>query len=179
MTYPPPINGVGNPNGGLNIGQREPLASPDQFPCRGYHSLLGSGAGAAVAKWDVGSQQLFKITGAPPPEKFSASHGGGSCQVSFSTDGGNTFRVVKSFIGSCPSLHDEKNVNPQDQAAHGTPVLNGFPFTVPNDLPTGPALFAWTWYVVCRRPLVSRSNMVIGSTTSSVHTSSPQSMATD
>lgn len=154
MSEPPPINAVGNPNGGKGEDQRAPLEGPEQFPCRGYQSLLGSGAGAAVAQWDVGSEQLFKVFGAPPPS-FQASHGGGSCQVSFSTDGGKTFRVVKSFIGDCPSLNDQANVNPEDNAAHGTPVSNGFPFTVPKDLPTGPALFAWTWYVFSHKTITS------------------------
>lgn len=142
MSDPPPINALGN-KFGKGEDQREPLMGPEQFPCRGYGSSLGSGAGQTVAQWEAGSTQKFKTFGAPAPS-FQASHGGGSCQVSFSTDLGKTFKVVKSFIGGCPSLPDGGNVG--NGEAHGTHIVNGYPFKVPKDLPTGPILFAWTWF---------------------------------
>jgi hypothetical protein len=63
------------------------------------------------------------------------NHYGGSCQVGFSTDGGNTFHVVTSYEGNCP--HRNNGDGPQGQ---------DFDFTVPADLPAGVQLFAWIWY---------------------------------
>ncbi|RPA89620.1 hypothetical protein L873DRAFT_1839195 [Choiromyces venosus 120613-1] len=54
------------------------------------------GAGKSVATWPAGSNQAFSLAG-------GATHGGGSCQVSLSYDNGETFKVIKSFIGNCPS----------------------------------------------------------------------------
>src|SRR6202020_1768007 len=44
-------------------------------------------------------------------------------------DGGKSFNVIHSWIGSCPLSSGED-----------------FSFTVPSDAPTGAAMFAWTWY---------------------------------
>lgn len=67
------------------------------------------------------------ITGAS--EGVSANHGGGSCQISLSTDGAKTFAVLKSIIGNCPTS--------------GTSNLD---FTIPADAPTGNHVLAWTWH---------------------------------
>ncbi|KAI5847385.1 hypothetical protein DFP73DRAFT_630657 [Morchella snyderi] len=92
-----------------------------QFPCKQYHKDFARGAGRSVATWPAGSMQSFRTEGA-------AVHGGGSCQVSLSFDEGKTFRVIKSWIGSCP--------------AENTP----FNFAIPSAAPSGAALFAWTWF---------------------------------
>lgn len=65
---------------------------------------------------------------------YGGNHYGGSCQIGFSIDGGNTFRVVISYEGNCP--HRNGGEDPTGQQ---------FPFKVPHDLPNGEALFAWTW----------------------------------
>lgn len=67
------------------------------------------------------------ITGAS--EGASANHGGGSCQISLSTDGAKTFTVLQSIIGNCPTS--------------GTSNLD---FTIPADAPTGNHVLAWTWH---------------------------------
>lgn len=67
------------------------------------------------------------ITGAS--EGSSANHGGGSCQISLSTDGAKTFTVLQSIIGNCPTT--------------GTSTLD---FTIPNDAPAGDHVLAWTWH---------------------------------
>ncbi|KAI4520094.1 hypothetical protein K525DRAFT_204522, partial [Schizophyllum commune Loenen D] len=59
----------------------------------------------------------------------SAIHEGGSCQLSISEDGGSTFKVVKSFIGNCPS-------------STGPVTMD---FTVPSDVASGDIVFAWSW----------------------------------
>lgn len=100
---------------------RSPLNKDgSNFPCKGYH-LDPAAEVAAVEEWAAGSEQSFTMnTG-------SAFHGGGSCQASISEDNGATFKVVKSFIGNCPT--DGGN----------------FKFTVPKETKTGRVLFAWTW----------------------------------
>ena len=57
----------------------------------------------------------------------SATHGGGSCQFSLSYDGGSTWAVIHSIIGGCP-------------------LNSAYTFSVPNNIPSGNALFAWTWF---------------------------------
>jgi hypothetical protein len=59
----------------------------------------------------------------------SATHGGGSCQLSMSFDGGMEFKVIKSMEGGCPNAKE-------------------YSFTVPPELGKGgkkTGLFAWTW----------------------------------
>lgn len=67
------------------------------------------------------------ITGSTPDG--SANHGGGSCQISLSTDGAKTFTVLQSIVGNCP--------------AAGTSQLD---FTIPADAPAGDHVLAWTWH---------------------------------
>ncbi|KAL1964506.1 hypothetical protein VTN77DRAFT_6932 [Rasamsonia byssochlamydoides] len=57
----------------------------------------------------------------------SATHGGGSCQLSLSYDNGATFHVIQSMEGGCP-------------------LTTTYNFTVPRDAANGHALFAWTWF---------------------------------
>jgi hypothetical protein len=57
----------------------------------------------------------------------SATHGGGSCQFSLSYDGGNTWAVIHSIIGGCP-------------------LNSAYTFSVPSGVPSGNALFSWSWF---------------------------------
>lgn len=90
------------------------------FPCKGYH-LDPTPEITAVEVWAAGSEQSFTMIG------NSAVHGGGSCQASISEDNGVTFKVVKSYIGNCPTAG------------------GNFKFNVPKETKTGRVLFAWTW----------------------------------
>ncbi|KAI9712546.1 MAG: hypothetical protein M1812_006855 [Candelaria pacifica] len=125
MANPPALKSISNKN---TVSPDYSLTSPlmadgSDYPCKGYHKLLGTPEGAAVASWAAGSSQHFTLQG-------GASHSGGSCQASLSFDGGKSFKVVKSFIGDCP-------------AANG----GDFSFTVPTHVPSNAtALFAWTWF---------------------------------
>ncbi|KAJ4403633.1 hypothetical protein N0V82_010627, partial [Gnomoniopsis sp. IMI 355080] len=76
---------------------------------------------------NCGSKANMTITGAS--EGSSANHGGGSCQISLSTDGAKTFTVLQSIIGNCPTS--------------GTSNLD---FSIPADAPTGNHVLAWTWH---------------------------------
>ncbi|KAK0619655.1 hypothetical protein B0T14DRAFT_405896, partial [Immersiella caudata] len=100
-----------------------PIGSLGKWPCKGYQNLLGTPQGIPVRSWSAGETYSFTLGG-------SAIHGGGSCQASISTDGGNSFKVVRSYIGNCPS---------------GTGA--SYQFKLPSDTPSSDnALFAWTWY---------------------------------
>lgn len=131
LAYPAPFNAFNNPH---RTTPKDPYlqypydcCGPGarwKCPWRGYHSLSGTPDGQPTS----GSQQNWSTTGI-------GNHYGGSCQVGFSVDGGETFRVSTSYEGNCP--HRDAGNGPEGQ---------DFTFTVPHDLPTGFQLFAWTWF---------------------------------
>ncbi|KAK3699181.1 hypothetical protein LTR37_016542 [Vermiconidia calcicola] len=101
----------------IDYSMTEPLnADGSNFPCKGYQN---DGPMPPVATYTAGS--IYNIT-----LEGSATHGGGSCQLSLSYDNGATFRVIKSMIGGCP-------------------LTSSYDFTIPSYAPAGKALFAWTW----------------------------------
>jgi len=124
MADPPALRSESNPfttNPDYSI--TTPLGGMNKWPCKGYHTLLGTPQGTPVKTWTAGQTYTFSIQGGAP-------HGGGSCQASISTDGGNTFKVIHSYIGGCPSGSDST-----------------FKFRLPADTPSSDgALFSWTWY---------------------------------
>ncbi|CAG7558056.1 unnamed protein product [Fusarium equiseti] len=125
MTYPPPFKSKKNPyaNGDIDYSMTSPLSgSGSNFPCKGYHTLFGTAAGAPTATWTAGNSYNIEIQG-------GADHSGGSCQASLSFDGGSKWIVIQSWIGNCP-------ISP----------LSTFKFTLPIDTPAGNALFAWSWF---------------------------------
>lgn len=63
------------------------------------------------------------------------NHWGGSCQVGFSVDNGTTFQVATSYEGNCPNRNGGNGADGQN-----------FNFTVPKDMPSGQAIFAWMWF---------------------------------
>ncbi|KAL2680176.1 hypothetical protein IWX47DRAFT_240135 [Phyllosticta citricarpa] len=140
LGYPPPFQAGNNPHktGEGDSTYNAPMGCcgyNNTAICRGYLDLLGTPAGASVATWKAGSTATFSLTGEPSAalNDLGDTHYGGSCQVGFSTDGGKTFRVAASYEGNCPHRKDSANSG-QD-----------FTFTVPQDMPDGDAVFAWTW----------------------------------
>jgi len=100
-----------------------PLKDLSEFPCKGFlDDLKFSFDGDLVVEWPAGSSQTATIVD-------EAFHNGGSCQLSISYDQGQTFRVIKSFEGNCPTK--------------GSDTLD---FTVPADAKAGKAIFGWTWF---------------------------------
>ncbi|KAF8418077.1 hypothetical protein EV426DRAFT_705993 [Tirmania nivea] len=97
-----------------------PLApNGSNYPCKGYNKDL-SGVDS-VETYTAG--QSYSIT-----LKGSATHMGGSCQISLSYDNGATFEVIHSMVGGCP-------------------LKSSYDFTIPEDAPNGKkALLAWTWF---------------------------------
>lgn len=86
------------------------------FPCKGYQN---DGPALPITTYTPGSTYNMTLSG-------SATHGGGSCQLSLSYDNGGSFRVIKSMVGGCPlqSIYD---------------------FMIPSYMPGGDALLAWSW----------------------------------
>lgn len=120
MSNPYPIRSPLNPNGDeakKDYSYTSPLdPSGANFPCKGYQN----DAFVSVATYKPGSQYDMSLSG-------SATHGGGSCQISLSYDTGKTFTVIESMEGGCP-------------------LTSNYTFTVPSDAPSGQALLAWTWF---------------------------------
>jgi hypothetical protein len=106
--------------------------SGSDFPCKAVPYTV-----ATMNNWEVGSQQSISFTG-------TAVHGGGSCQVSVTTDKEPTkeskWKVIYSIEGGCPAA-TEGNLDQNGPSLDGT-----FPFTVPSELPNGEMTVAWTWF---------------------------------
>ncbi|KAB5583619.1 hypothetical protein GE09DRAFT_1198374 [Coniochaeta sp. 2T2.1] len=128
LMYPPPLKSKFNPfakaAGNIDSDMTSPLpASGGNNPCKGYQSLLGTPEGASVATFSPGGKYNLTIEG-------GAFHEGGSCQASLSYDKGQTFTVIQSWVGECPT------------SSGGT-----WDFTVPDDAPEGKdVLLQWQWY---------------------------------
>ncbi|KAF4449786.1 hypothetical protein F53441_6981 [Fusarium austroafricanum] len=109
-------------------------ASGSDFPCKG---LTNDGSSDNVYK--QGSTQELSFTG-------QAVHGGGSCQISLTTDKNPTknsvWKVIKSIEGGCPSRTATGNLG--DNAAAPNP--DKYDFTIPKELAAGDYTLAWTWF---------------------------------
>jgi hypothetical protein len=122
MVWPPPIRSRFNKfTTSADYDMTSPLsASGSNFPCKGYHTLYDTKQGQSVVTWQPGQTYNWTLTG-------SATHSGGSCQVSLSYDRGSTWTVLHSYIGGCP-------------------LKPTWTFNLPSDAPQGDALFAFSWY---------------------------------
>lgn len=104
-------------NGPKDYSYTNPLsASGSDFPCKGY----ANDPFQSVADYTAGKTYELAITG-------SATHGGGSCQISLSYDKGKSFHVIHSMLGGCP-------------------LKQSYNFQIPTDAPSGQALLVWTWF---------------------------------
>lgn len=95
-------------------------ADGSDFACKGYQ---WNTPWTSVATYEAGKSYNMTLKG-------SATHGGGSCQLSLSCDGGIKFKVIKSIVGGCP-------------------LQNRYPFTIPEEFAKtskATCLFAWTWF---------------------------------
>jgi len=96
-------------------------ADGSDFACKGYQ---WNTPWTTVATYEAGKSYNMTLKG-------SATHGGGSCQLSLSCDGGIKFKVIKSIMGGCP-------------------LQSSYPFTIPEEFARtskATCLFAWTWFV--------------------------------
>ncbi|ORY19854.1 hypothetical protein BCR34DRAFT_471561 [Clohesyomyces aquaticus] len=98
--------------------------SASQFPCKSQNGFTVS----TMNSMAVGEKQTVSFKG-------TAVHGGGSCQLSVTTDtepnANSKFKVIMSIEGGCPGVSDK---------------TNEYDFTLPASIPNGKATFAWTWF---------------------------------
>jgi hypothetical protein len=114
-------------SGHMILANPVPFGDPDNsplkpdgsdFPCKNIVSPVKT-----MNNWPAGSQQTLEFKG-------SATHEGGSCQLSVTKDKAPTaasvWKVILSVEGGCP--------------------LAPVPFTVPKEIPDGELTAAWTWF---------------------------------
>ena len=123
MIQPPPY---GNPN-------NSPLdAQGANFPCKAT-----SNSGGTVTTMPIGSKQTLKFQG-------GAVHGGGSCQVSLTTDNPATknskWMVIHSIVGGCPARDSAGNIGDNAQAIDP----DTYDYTIPQGITPGTYTLAWT-----------------------------------
>ena len=124
MAQPPPY---GSPN-------NSPLeAGGSNFPCKST-----TNSGGPVTNMAVGSQQTLQFKG-------EAVHGGGSCQISLTTDNPATknskWMVIHSIIGGCPARNAAGNLG--EDANQLDP--DTYKYTIPTGINPGTYTLAWTW----------------------------------
>ncbi|KAJ8114031.1 hypothetical protein OPT61_g3989 [Boeremia exigua] len=103
--------------------------SGSNFPCQGSSYEI-----TTMNDWAVGSDVTVSF-----PSDQTATHGGGSCQISVTKDQKPTkdskWKVIHSIEGGCPTTG----------GGNGGP-LGAFGFKVPSELPEGQLTMAWTWF---------------------------------
>lgn len=99
------------------------------FPCQGSSYQI-----TTMNEWSVGSEVTVSF-----PSDQTATHGGGSCQISVTKDKAPTkdskWKVIHSIEGGCPTT-----------GAGNGGTLGKFGFKVPSELPEGQLTMAWTWF---------------------------------
>ncbi|WVF67528.1 hypothetical protein IAT40_002284 [Kwoniella sp. CBS 6097] len=123
LAWPFPLHSPLNPatpEAIKDYSMTSPLITSGTYPCKGYINNPSSGMDS-VASFSAGSPMNFTVAG-------TATHGGGSCQVSMSYDLGATWNVIWTQIGGC--------------------LVDGMTNTIdiPSEAPSGEALFAWGWF---------------------------------
>ncbi|EAT92117.1 hypothetical protein HBH56_123340 [Parastagonospora nodorum] len=93
------------------------------YPCKNDNGFKIS----TMNQMAVGTKQTLAFSG-------TAVHGGGSCQLSVTTDPepneNSVFKVIKSIEGGCPGVDG---------------ATKEYDFELPASIPNGKATFAWTW----------------------------------
>lgn len=125
------------PYGKSNLNNGPLLADGSDFPCKmrqGTYDLQG-----ASNVYAQGSTQELSFTG-------QAVHGGGSCQISITTDENpdknSVWKVIKSIEGGCPAKEQEGNMGGDPDAED--PYK--YSYTIPKELAAGKYTIAWTWF---------------------------------
>ncbi|PON24518.1 hypothetical protein TGAM01_v206448 [Trichoderma gamsii] len=136
ITSPVPFN-----NGVLD---NSPLqADGSNFPCK-----VGTVQGVT---YDYGTDIPSNVFAQGSTQKLAfigtAVHGGGSCQVSVTTDAkpdkNSVWKVIKSIEGGCPAKDQTGNL-PGDNASNVDPYT--YDYTIPKELQSGNYTLAWTWF---------------------------------
>ncbi|KAK7754187.1 hypothetical protein SLS62_003764 [Diatrype stigma] len=129
MKSPTPFPSQNGLNGPLEV-------DGSNFPCK--YSGADTFTGGEVNTYPQGSKQTLSTIG-------QAVHGGGSCQISITYDTAPTkdsvWKVIHSIEGGCPARNTPGNAGGDASAV----APDTYDFTVPEDLPTGKGVVAWTW----------------------------------
>ena len=124
------------PYGRSSINSSPLDASGADFPCKQRPGVYE--AEGADNKMAIGEDQELSFTG-------GATHGGGSCQVSLTTDKqpskSSKWQVIHSIEGGCPS--DASQNLSEDPADSGS---TKFKFQIPQGIKPGEYTLAWTWF---------------------------------
>jgi len=73
-------------------------------------------------------------------QTVGAAHSGGSCQISFSYDEGQTWMVVQSWEGNCPRVSAPGTID------NHYDVNQNYTFNIPTSFPSGErVIVAWSW----------------------------------
>ncbi|OAA72252.1 Chitin-binding, domain 3 [Cordyceps fumosorosea ARSEF 2679] len=130
MTNPVPFGRSSLSNGPM-------AANGADFPCKQRSGVYNEEGASNV--YAQGSKQTLEFKG-------TAVHGGGSCQVSVTTDlkptKNSVWKVIKSIEGGCPAKGQTGNMGSDANA----PVPYKYDFTIPNELAAGNYTLAWTWF---------------------------------
>jgi hypothetical protein len=130
MSNPVPYGAASLNNGPLD-------ASGSDFPCKQRSGVYEKGGASNV--YEQGSTQTLKFKG-------GATHGGGSCQVSVTTDlepnKNSVWKVIHSIEGGCPAKGAAGNIGNDANAD----APDTYDFTIPENLPAGEYSLAWTWF---------------------------------
>ncbi|PSR77485.1 hypothetical protein BD289DRAFT_146541 [Coniella lustricola] len=120
-----------------------PISSSD-FPCQATGSITYSSDtvdGSGATEMALGSDQPLAFEG-------QSVHGGGSCQISITYDenptSSSTFKVITSIEGGCVARDTAGNLGDDTSATAADPYT--YNFTIPDNIPTGNAVIAWTWF---------------------------------
>lgn len=130
MTNPVPYGKSTLNNGPLDGGGSD-------FPCKQRPGVYADEGASNV--YAQGSKQTLEFQG-------TAVHGGGSCQVSVTTDlkptKDSVWKVIKSIEGGCPAKDQTGNMG--NSASSAVPYK--YDFEIPKELAAGNYTLAWTWF---------------------------------
>ena len=124
------------PFGVSSLNNSPLVADGSDFPCKQRPGVYD--VGSAKNTMPIGVNQTLSFTG-------SAVHGGGSCQISITTDKAPTkdtkWNVIHSIEGGCPA-NTAGNLpeNPDGSSA------STFQFSIPEGVAAGDYVLAWTWF---------------------------------
>ena len=124
------------PYGKSSLNNSPLVADGSDFPCKQRTGVYDAEGASNVAA--IGEPQTLSFIG-------GATHSGGSCQVSLTTDlqpSKNTkWMVIKSIEGGCPSaVVGNESGDPKGTGA------STFQYTVPEGIAPGDYTVAWTWF---------------------------------
>lgn len=106
---------------------------PSPGMCRGHLDRYDEET--STVTWASGQEAYFQLTDYDyDPNAPGTTHFGGSCQIGFSADKGETWKMAASYHGACPHA-----------TADGSPEAQTFDFVVPKGMPAGDMLFGWIW----------------------------------